>query len=319
MSRKRKPTITQTIMNQVKENLKDIKYDKTKKQYERHAKKFVDYCRMKFNCKTYEECLDYVQIYVDDLIKEGYTASSVHSFAVAVSQGFKVPLESIKKPKRKISEYTRGRNVDPLNITSSKNDLFDPKWSYLVEFQKRAGIRRNDLKNICGRNLKYDESNSLCLELEKSKGKKYHLQKILPQDQEFIKSYFEGVGQDEKVFKSELFNNNINLHYYRAQHAKECYFYYLKLARTDPQVRDRMERELRARWGKYNIDKRTGKPKKFNENLIHGYYYLRGDVKKLAQSKNMDTKFDKLVLAYVSIFFLSHWRLGVCLHSYILA
>ena len=34
MSRRRKPTITQTIMNQVKENLKDIKYDKTKKQYE---------------------------------------------------------------------------------------------------------------------------------------------------------------------------------------------------------------------------------------------------------------------------------------------
>ena len=238
MARKRKPTITQTIMNQVKENLKDIKYDKTKKQYERHAKKFVDYCRTNFNCKTYEECLEHVQDYVNDLIQQGYTPSSVHTFAVAVSQGFNYPLSSINKEKRKISEYTRGRNVNPLNITSAKNDLFDERWSYLTKFQSCAGIRRNDLKNLCGRNLKYDESNNLCLELEKSKGKKYHLQRILPEDEEFIKSYFEGVGPNEKVFKKELFNNNLNLHYYRAQHARECYFYYLKLARTDPQVRD---------------------------------------------------------------------------------
>ena len=319
MARKRKPTITQTIMNQVKENLRDIKYDKTKKQYEHHAKKFVDYCRTNFNCKTYEECLEHVQDYVNDLIQQGYTPSSVHTFAVAVSQGFNYPLSSINKEKRKISEYTRGRNVDSLNITSAKNDLFDERWSYLTKFQSCAGIRRNDLKNLCGRNLKYDESNNLCLELEKSKGKKYHLQRILPEDEEFIKSYFEGVGPNEKVFKKELFNNNLNLHYYRAQHARECYFYYLKLARTDPQVRDKMERELRARWVKYNIDKRTEKPKKFNENLIYGYYYLRGDVKKMAIGKKMPTKYDKLVLLYVSTFFLSHWRLGVCLHSYILA
>ncbi len=318
MSRKRKPTITQTIMNQVKENLKDIKYDKTKKQYERHAKKFVDYCRSNFNSKTYEECQDHVQDYVDYLIQQ-YTPSSVHTFAVAVSQGFKVPLESINKPKRKISEYTRGRDVDPLKVTAAKKDLFDPRWSYLVEFQKRAGIRRNDLKNLCGRNLKYDENNNLCLELEKSKGKKYQLQRILPLDEEFIKSYFEGVGQDEKVFKKELFSNNLNLHYYRAQHARECYFYYLKLARTDPQIRAKMEKEIRERWAKYNIDKRTGKPKKFNEKLIEGNYHLRGDVKKLAISKGMPCKFDKLVCLYISVFFLSHWRLGVCVHSYLLA
>lgn len=319
MSRKRKPTITQLIMKQVNENLKDIKYDKTKKQYVNHAKRFVAFCRTNFDCRTFDECIPHIQEYVDYLKAQGYTPSTVHTHAVAITQAFRYPLKLVKKDKRKVSEYTRGRGVDITKEKPTKSDLFDPKWETLVAFQRKTGLRRNDLYNLCGRNLKYDESQNLSIEIEKSKGGKYQLQRILHEDEDFIRSYFKSIGPDERVFQKELFNNNLNLHYFRAEHAKECYEYYYEKTRRDPDFRKVMEQELRLRWQKYNIDKRTGKPKKFNEKLIAGNYYLRGDTKKMAIEKGLRTKYEKLIVLYISTFFLSHWRLGVCVHSYLLA
>ena len=317
--RQRKPSITQTITKQVIENLQKVRYDKTRKQYLINTKRFIKFCRERYDCKSLEECRQHIQSYIDTLVEESYSPSTIHTYAAAICSAFNVPLEEMKKPKRKVSEYTRGRNENVLFVKDKKSDLYDESWSSLVSFQRRVGIRRNELKNLCGRNLKYDESGYLCVEVLRGKGNKYQLQRILPQDEGFVKAYFDGKAPDEKIFLPELFNNDLNLHYLRAEHAKEYYNYLLKRIRTEPGYREQLEAEIRKRWDLYNIDKRTGKPKKFNEDLIKGYYCLRGDTRKMAIKKGLSVKYEKLCTLATSIFALSHWRLNVCIHSYLLA
>ena len=114
-----------------------------------------------------------------------------------------------------------------------------------------------------------------------------------------------------------MFRNRLNLHKLRADSAREFYFENLKKLQEDPSYAEQMEKEIRARWEKYNIDKRTGKPKPFNSNLIKGYYVLRGKNRELARKSGMPGKYNKLCLLYTSIMKLSHWRCSVAVNSYI--
>lgn len=319
--RPRRLTVTQEIMQEVEKQLKSKNYpnEKTYKTYLHHARRYVQFCREKYNCRSYEECsnLEFAQGYCDSL-KENYTPSSIHLFMVSVTSAFNLPLRQIDKPIRYTAEYTRGRKEK--FTPQAAEDLNDPRWSYLVEFQKRAGIRRAELARLCGRNFIKDESGIWCIECEKSKGAKYQLNRLnSEEDIEFVRKYFQVVGPDEKIFPPELFRNRLNLHKLRADSAREFYFQNLKKLQEDPSYAKQMETEIRARWDKYNIDKKTGKPKKFNPKLIEGFYVLRGSRNRtLAINKGLPGKYNKLCLLYCSIMKLSHWRLGVALHSYIL-
>ena len=134
--RLRKLTVTQQIMQEVEEHLKSKNYpnDKTYKTYLHYAKRYVQYCREVYNCRTYEECsnLEFAQGYCDSL-KENYTPSSIHLFMVSVTSAFGLPLRKIDKPIRHTAEYTRGRKEkftpqtaedlnDPLKLSGSAHD-----------------------------------------------------------------------------------------------------------------------------------------------------------------------------------------------------
>lgn len=318
--RPRRLTVTQQIMQEVEKHLKSKNYpnEKTYKTYLKYARRYVQFCRENYNCRSYDECrsLEYAQGFCDSL-KENYTPSSIHLFMVSVTSAFRLPLRKIDKPIRYTAEYTRGRKEKFTPQTAE--DLNDPKWSYLVEFQKRAGLRRSEALRLRGRNFKQDESGHWCVEVESGKGGKYQLQRLNSEtDVEFVRKYFEAVDPNEKIFSPELFRNRLNLHKLRADSAREFYFQNLKKLQEDPSYAEQMEREIRARWNLYNIDKRTGKPKPFNPKLVNGYFVLRGKNRELARKNELPGKYNKLCLLYCSIMKLSHWRLGVALHSYIL-
>lgn len=317
--RPRKLTVTQQIMQEVEKQLKSKNYpnEKTYKTYLHHARRYVNFCRENYNCRTYEECsnLDFAQGYCDSL-KETYSPSSIHLFMVSVTSAFSLPLRKIDKPIRHTAEYTRGRKEKFTPHTAE--DINDPKWAYLVEFQERAGLRRSELMRLCGRNFKQDESGYWCIEVEKGKGGKYQLQRLnYNEDVEFVRKCFEAVGPDEKIIPSELFNNRLNLHKLRADSARDFYFMNLEKLQKNPDYALQMEKEIRARWEKYNVDKRTGKPKKFNPERYRGYYVLRGKNRELASKNGMPGKYHKLCLLYTSIMKLSHWRCSVAVNSYI--
>ena len=318
--RPRRLTVTQQIMQEVEKQLKSKNYpnEKTYKTYLHHARRYVQFCREKYNCRSYEDCksLEFAQGYCDYLKSENYAPSSIHLFMVSVTSACTLPLRKIDKPIRYTAEYTRGRKEK--FTPQAAEDLNDPRWSYLVEFQKRAGIRRAELARLCGRNFKKDESGIYSIEIERGKGGKYQLQRLnSDEDVEFVRKYFEAVGPNEKIFPPELFRNRLNLHKLRADSARDFYFQNLKKMQEDPSYAEQMEREIRARWEKYNIDKRTGKPKPFNPKLIKGYYILRGKCREHARKIGMPGKYNKLCLLYTSIMKLSHWRLSIITSSYI--
>lgn len=100
----------------------------------------------------------------------------------------------------------------------------------LVRFQKAIGIRRDELKHLKKDNLKRDENGYLCVEVLKGKGGKYQLQRIAPENEELVKSYFDG--SKDKVFTKEQMDNKIDLHSLRSANAREKYDYYLKMSQN---------------------------------------------------------------------------------------
>ena len=320
--RQRRLSVTQQIMQDVDAKLKSKNYPnhKTYRQFLRHSYKYVQYCRENFDCRDYESCcnMEIAQSYADELVNQGYSASTIHTYLAAISRSMTgINLKDINKPSRYTSEYTRGRK-EPF-APCKAFDLQHEEHRYLCEFQRRVGIRRDELKKLKGSDMVLDESYYWCVRVRVGKGgKKNQLNRLnTDEDAEFVRRYFEGKGPDELIFAPEMFNNHLNLHKLRADSAREFYFLNLKKMQEDPEHAARMDQEIKARWNLYNIDKRTGKPKLFKPELVEGEYILRGRNREFARKNNLPVKFSKLCLLYTSVMKLSHWRLGIACNNYI--
>ena len=314
--RVRKQTITQSLTAESRAFFQKYKNDVTRKAYQRNFKRYIKYCREHHDVRTLDECRDYVQEYADFLVAEGkYTPATIHTYIASICALYDIEMDTIAKPLRITANYKRGR---PNNgrAERSDNDFGNPKYTRLVEFCLRTGLRRAEVKNLTASDLCHDENGNFCLYVKNGKGGKKHLQKV--NDEAFVKAYFENKDPDEKIFTPEEMNNKINIHKCRAICAQNAYKYYeSQLAEKGDSYREKLERELSARWQSANIDKRTGKPKPFDEKLINGTYFLRGTNKEYAVQNKLPLKYDKLLLLYVSVFHLSHWRLNVAAENYL--
>ena len=313
--RVRKLSITQQIMQPAIEKLRKYQHDVTRKQYTKQMKLYVKFCREKFNSKSFEECQNHIQEYSDFLQEKNYSASTIHTYLAAVCAVFEVNLSTISKPVRHVTDYSKGRNK---RYIDAKNDMNNPQWSHIIEFQKRVGIRRDELKCLCKSDFCYDESGRACVLVRKGKGGKQQLQRILEKDIEFIKSYFDSTVPNERVFDEKYFQNDLNFHRLRAECAKEYYHEQLKKIKENPAYAEQLEKEIRDRWSKMNLTKKS-KAKKFKEVELRGIYTLRGKNRELAHQKGFPVHYDKLALLATSIFKLSHWRNDVTVGSYLLA
>lgn len=312
---KRRKSITQQIMKDAVKELGKHQHDLTRQQYIRDFKRFVTYCRRFHDVRTLDECKKFIQEYADYLSDEKHlSASTVHTYLSSVCSVYNVSLSRYKKPIRHCAEYTRGRQK--MMYPQADQDFSRKKNQRLYLFQKAVGIRRNELRCLRANDLVSD-GNSYYVRVRQGKGGKFQLQRIRDEDVELVKSYFDG--SDKKVFTKKEMDNHLNLHSLRAECARNYYFYLLDRVNNEPGFREQLEHEVRKRWELYNIDKKTGKPKPFDEKLIRGDYVFKGKNRTLAIRKNRPIKMDKLCLLAVSMFKLSHYRLGVAALSYMLA
>ena len=314
--RERRQSVTQQIMEDVRRTQQDRAHDATRKQYLRHAKAYVRYCREHFDARTFEDCLSHVQQYCDDLCLQGYTASSVHTYIAAVCAVWGVELASVQKPKRHVGNYVRGRTIP--SKKEARSDLNDPRWAQLVEFQRMVGIRRKELMHLTGADLVEDESGALCVRVTRGKGGKPQLQRVDPNDLPCLRPYFEAVAPTEYLFPAAMFANDLNLHALRAECARKYYFATLTRIQNEPGYAAQLEREIRARWALYCHDKH-GRVRRLPKVEIEGWYTLRGRNRTLAVSKGLPLSYHKLALLATSVFKLSHWRNDVTVASYLLA
>ena len=311
----KKPTIVQQIMAEVTAKLKNVLHDSTRIQYLRHTKAFVRYCREAHDSRSLSECLPYVQEYCDYLVEKGYTPPTVHTYIAAVCKALEIDLATINKPVRHTADYVRGRSK---RDCGASGDLSDPRWAYVVEFNRCVGIRREELMQLRGRDFALDESGHPCVFVRRGKGGKPQLQRIDEKDAPFVMRYFDAVEPNEFLFDRKLFNNDLNFHSLRAEDAKAYYFSTLRRIQNEPGYAAQLEQEIRARWDLYCKDKR-GRPRRLPDHEIYGYYVVRGRNRALAAEKGMPMSYHKLALLATSVFKLSHWRNDVTVASYLLA
>ena len=183
---------------------------------------------------------------------------------------------------------------------------------------RKSWHSKRRIEKLQGKDFDTDESGYKCVVVRKGKGGKVQYQRVLKQDVEFIKQYFDSVGTNDYVFDKKYFENNLNFHGLRALSAKEYYFTQLQKIKENPAYAEQLEKEIRDRWTKMNLTKK-GKAKKFKEIEIRGVYSLRGKNRELALQKGLPLHYDKLALLATSIFKLSHWRNDVTASSYLLA
>lgn len=280
---------------------------KSWKAYMNSAIKFGEWCKRTNKCRHFEDCRPYVQDYADWLVEQGLSASTIHTYLAGVCRVYGVPLADISKPKRVVSANIRSRgkrNVD------NRKDASREVSSRLYDFAAAVGARRAEYARLRGDDLVYDESGYLCVRIRRGKGGKYQEQRILPGDEMFVRSYFDG--SEKLIFTRAELTNKIDLHHLRAVQAQKAYFYYAQRLREEPGYRRQLEAEIKARWRQYN--RRRWKQREFE-----GLYKLRGANKQLARRLGKPTEYDRLAIMATSVFHLSHWRCDVTISNYLLA
>jgi hypothetical protein len=319
MSKKKKHKHRITVSERLFEDAKNFytKYsnDVTRKTFEKNYMRFIKFCRQEHQCKTKEEMSKYIQVYADYLtFTKKYSASTIHLHLSAICLYHDdVPLKTIQKPVRHISDYKRGRQ-GARRIERNHNDFNNPKFAHLVDFQRVVGLRRAELKRLTGDCLIHDDIGYGIL-VKSGKGGKRHIQRIfIDEDIEFVKKYFEGKKPNERIFQAKEFNNDLNLHYLRAKNSQRYYDYYVEQIKDE----NRKEELIKALIYTYEMPGKNGKRKRFNPNLIEGKYRYRGANLEKAKELGLPTEYDRLPALLCNVFQLAHNRISVGCQSYFL-
>lgn len=261
----------------------------------------------------------------DALMAEGYAASTIHTYISGAACGLgKIDITGIARHGT-AEDKTKSLGCSERHIAAMNKD----SNADIIQFQRMVGGRRSALMRLRGRDLVTDESNQLVVRFIKDKGAKTQLQRILPEHQETVRAYFERVDPDEFLFPT--ISKELDLHYLRALCAKDAYYYYEKLCST-PEGRAEMRKQLWKRYTDpeigckaYLLAKERGDTKRmqrhlylFQQEIADGQYHLRGANRRVALKRGLPTSLDRLSLACVSTFHLSHFRNEVTVKHYML-
>ena len=278
----------------------------SEQQYQRNTIKFANWVKATYGVRDFSDCKPYIQSYCDYLASTGKSASTIHTYIAAPCRYFDVHMEDIEKPLRYCSENKRSRGTPKADSRkNAKREASHRLW----DFASVVGVRRNEYRRLRRNDLVVDESGYTCVRVTRGKGGKFQLQRVLPEDEEFIRAYFDN--SESYVFSEEEMANKQDLHSLRAAQARRAYEYYL--GRIEAEGREKLVQELKSRWELYCN-------KKWEYKLVKQKpYLLRGKNREFAEKHGLPVQYDRLALLAVSVFHLSHWRLGVTVNNYLLA
>ncbi|MCK3882432.1 site-specific integrase [Streptococcus suis] len=304
---------------------KNVTNNTSRTSYKRSATRFSKWAKENNIKKITDITEEVLQRYHDDLKNDPkqYTPATIHTYLAPIAKASGINLNRIRKQKRSSDKIVRGR-IRESNEQGKKQEL-NSLFSRLIQFQKVVGIRRNELKNLTGSDLIEDEYGNCYVLVKRGKGGKKQMQYILPNDIEFVKQTFAGIGENEPIFSEKEMNNQINLHALRAQHARDSYFYYLKKIQANPKMRQALSQLLISKWEEGHQKLKNESQSKYErqrKNFIYDLrdeaYVLRGTNKSKALVSGMPIAYNRLALMAVSVLNLSHWRLSVTVTNYIL-
>lgn len=301
-----------------KESLKEITTDTTINSYKANVTKFANWCKQSEGLRLVSDIKDQsglVQKYSDFLQEKGYSSSTIHSYLAPICKGFSINMADIDKPKRIIAENVRSRDyIEKVSSTRKQRDMNNPLYSKSIELQKVLGLRKSELMKLTSKSLVIDESGYPCVKV-KGKGGKIQLQRIFPEDLDKVKAILaEGITKRD-------FSSYIDYHGMRADKAKQAYDYYLSRMKNDPSYVSQLGKELRDRYMSLHKSATPEGCKKFMNQVSTAEgnysYVLRGKSADLARDLGRPEVYDRLAALAVSVFHLSHWRLGVTINNYL--
>ena len=213
---------------------KNITNNRTRTSYKRAITRFTKWAKehnIKKKSDITEEAIQLYQLDLNDDPKQ-YSVATIHTYLAPICKAVDINMNRIRKDKRSSDKITRGR-VKSKN-SQGKHQETDSRFSRLVNFQRAVGIRRSELKKLKGKDIRKDNNGNFYVLVQRGKGGKFQPQLILPQDVPVVLYTFKNKQEDEYIFTDVEMNNLINLHGMRAQHARECYYFYLKKLQDNP-------------------------------------------------------------------------------------
>lgn len=298
--------------------LKGITDNQTVTAYKKDCKLFAAFCKeqgVKRPDQLQGREKELLQAYEKELEASGYSPATIHRRLAAPCKATNISMSEIEKPKRTSGKITRSRNEKANR--QGKREIEDERYSRLVTFQRAVGIRRAELSRLTGADLVIDEKGYLCVYVERGKGGKTQLQRILPEDEKVVLEMFQSVNPDQKLFSLEEMNNKIDLHGIRRKHARKAYEYYADRLKNEPGYKYELRKELAARYREFH------RPGDSNKRFLYDImnekpYELRGENRQKAIEQGKETEYNRLALMAVSVLHLSHWRLGVTATNYLI-
>lgn len=298
--------------------LKGITDNQTVTAYKKDCKLFAAYCKdhgVKRPDQLQGREKELLQAYEKELEAAGYSAATIHRRLAAPCKATNISMSEIEKPKRTSGKITRSRREEANK--QGKREAEDEKYNRLVTFQKAVGIRRAELSRLTGADLVIDEMGYLCVYVERGKGGKTQLQRILPEDEGTVLEIFQAADPGQKLFSKEEMQNKIDLHGIRREHAQKAYKYYADRLKNEPGYKYQCRKELMAR---YDERHRPGASRqRFIADITNEQpYKLRGENRRKAIEQDKQTEYNRLALMAASVFHLSHWRGSVAVTNYLI-
>ena len=280
-------------------------------EVERYAKWLKDQ-GIKMRCFE-QEAAEQVPRYLRGLAQAGRSPSTIHTAAAALCKalpGTGLVMADLPHPRRTHAPR-KGRAAAPSLRRRSNADAQNPKYRRLVDFAKVVGLRRDEYRNLRGRDLTHIDGHSYVI-VEQGKGGKMQYQRIDDVDAPLVESYFAGLEPDDPVFLPDEMKNKINLHRLRREHAQEMYRRYLSRLKADPAYQRQLLREIKEAF------RRAGQDWKRNPDMrrLATPYVCRGHVRESLDEAGRAVAYDRLALMAVSVFHLAHWRCDVTVKNY---
>lgn len=250
------------------------------------------------------EAKKYIQEYIVYLEVMGRAWATVHTALAALCKVFGKHMWMYKISIPHLLS-TKGREVKDSVLKAEQ------KYAIEAEYCRNVGARCEEYINLYGRNIIRVGSLAFA-EIEHGKGGKYQLQLVRPGSEDFVESVHLCVGPDEKIFKHPSVIKRLSTHRYRREGTAEMYLFIANDLKTHPEHRKIYEEMLLKRFRDFGVDPRT-KP---DMQILDVPYRPRGALREELEKKYKTTEFDRLALMVISVFWLSHWRTSVVMHSY---
>ena len=94
---------------------------------------------------------EHLQEYTNHLKEEGLSSATIHTYIAAPCKGLGVPMQHVSKPQRSADDITRSRGG---GNPQGQREMQDSRFERLVDFQKVTGLRRAELKDLKGEDLR---------------------------------------------------------------------------------------------------------------------------------------------------------------------